>query len=78
LTLKTPKPRPGNLAGFFYGCRRIHGVQCFKLEIMELEIYSVATKHDLAEMKFELLKWIGGLALAQFSVLIAILLKVFG
>jgi hypothetical protein len=38
----------------------------------------VATKHDLAEMKFELLKWIVGLALAQFSVLIGILLKVSG
>lgn len=42
----------------------------------------VATKRDverlegkLAEMKFDLLKWIVGLALAQFGVLIGILLK---
>ena len=36
---------------------------------------SLATKHDLAELKYDLLKWIVGLALAQFSVLIGILLK---
>jgi len=42
----------------------------------------VATKRDIeklegkiAEMKFDLLKWIVGLALAQFGVLIGILLK---
>lgn len=42
----------------------------------------MATKRDierlegkLAEMKFDLLKWIVGLALAQFGVLIGILLK---
>jgi hypothetical protein len=42
----------------------------------------VATKRDieklegkLAEMKFDLLKWIVGLALAQFGILIGILLK---
>ena len=42
----------------------------------------VATKRDveriegkLAEMKFDLLKWIVGLSLAQFGVLIGILLK---
>jgi len=29
----------------------------------------------LAEMKYDLLKWIIGLALAQFTVLIGILLK---
>jgi hypothetical protein len=42
----------------------------------------VATKRDIeklegkmAEMKFDLLKWIVGLALAQFGILIGILLK---
>jgi len=42
----------------------------------------VATKRDIegieakiSEMKFELLKWIVGLSLAQFGVLIGILLK---
>ncbi|TSE19705.1 hypothetical protein Talka_01424 [Tepidimonas alkaliphilus] len=35
----------------------------------------VATKHDLAELKYDLLKWIVGLALAQFGVLIGILLR---
>lgn len=42
----------------------------------------VATKRDvehlegkIAEMKFDLLKWIVGLALGQFSVLVGILLK---
>lgn len=42
----------------------------------------VATKRDverlegkITEMKFDLLKWIVGLALAQFGVLIGILLK---
>jgi hypothetical protein len=32
-------------------------------------------KMELAEMKYDLLKWIIGLALAQFTVLIGILLK---
>lgn len=36
---------------------------------------SLATKHDLAELKYDLLKWIVGLALAQFGVLIGILLR---
>ncbi|MGZ8163707.1 MAG: DUF1640 domain-containing protein [Methylobacter sp.] len=43
----------------------------------------VATKRDvehlevkIAEMKFDLLKWIVGMSLAQFSVLIGILLKI--
>ncbi|MFZ3019010.1 MAG: hypothetical protein WA056_11200 [Gallionella sp.] len=31
---------------------------------------------QLTEMKFDMLKWIIGLALAQFSVLIGILLKI--
>jgi len=42
----------------------------------------VATKRDIeklegkiAEMKFDLLKWVVGLALAQFGILIGILLK---
>jgi len=39
----------------------------------------LVTKQDmqmaLAEMKYDLLKWIIGLALAQFTVLIGILLK---
>jgi len=42
----------------------------------------IATKRDvdrlegkIAEMKFDLLKWIVGLSLAQFGVLIGILLK---
>lgn len=39
----------------------------------------LVTKQDLqiqlTEMKFEMLKWIIGLALAQFSVLIGILMK---
>ena len=44
---------------------------------------AVATKRDvehlevrIAEMKFDLLKWIVGMSLAQFSVLIGILLKI--
>ncbi len=36
---------------------------------------SLATKSDLAELKYDLLKWIVGMALAQFGVLIGILLK---
>ncbi|MGZ8193548.1 MAG: DUF1640 domain-containing protein [Methylobacter sp.] len=43
----------------------------------------VATKRDvehlevkIAEMKFDLLKWIVGMSMAQFSVLIGILLKI--
>ncbi|MDP2832734.1 MAG: hypothetical protein Q8Q28_05450 [Pseudomonadota bacterium] len=45
----------------------------------------VATKRDIeklegkiAEMKFDLLKWVVGLALAQFGILIGILLKLAG
>ena len=36
---------------------------------------ALTTKADLAELKYDLLKWIVGLALAQFGVLIGILLK---
>ena len=50
--------------------------------MMESEA-EVATKRDvehlevrIAEMKFDLLKWIVGMSLAQFSVLIGILLKI--
>jgi hypothetical protein len=43
------------------------------------EDQELVTKQDmtmaLAEMKYDLLKWIIGLALAQFTVLIGILLK---
>lgn len=35
----------------------------------------LATKTDLHEMKYDLLKWIVGLAFAQFALLIGILLK---
>jgi hypothetical protein len=34
-----------------------------------------ATKTDLHELKYDLLKWIVGLAFAQFAILISILLK---
>ncbi|CCD28780.1 Putative conserved phage protein [Candidatus Glomeribacter gigasporarum BEG34] len=39
------------------------------------ESSEVATKHDLAEMKFELLKWVVGLSFAQIGLLIGILMK---
>jgi len=35
----------------------------------------LATKNDLFELKYDLLKWIVGLAFAQFALLIGILLK---
>lgn len=35
----------------------------------------IATKTDLHEMKYDLLKWIVGLAFAQFALLIGILMK---
>jgi uncharacterized lipoprotein YehR (DUF1307 family) len=54
--------------------------EAFKEASAEAE---VATKRDvehleikIAEMKFDLLKWIVGMSLAQFSVLIGILLKI--
>jgi hypothetical protein len=54
--------------------------EAFKEASAEAE---VATKRDvehleikIAEMKFDLLKWIVGMSLAQFIVLIGILLKI--
>jgi hypothetical protein len=54
--------------------------EAFKEASAEAE---VATKRDvehleikIAEMKFDPLKWIVGMSLAQFSVLIGILLKI--
>jgi len=54
--------------------------EAFKEASAEAE---VATKRDvehleikIAEMKFDLLKWIVGMSLAQFRVLIGILLKI--
>ncbi|OFZ68955.1 MAG: hypothetical protein A2V79_10905 [Betaproteobacteria bacterium RBG_16_56_24] len=35
----------------------------------------LATKNDLHELKYDLLKWIVGLAFAQFALLIGILMK---
>ncbi len=35
----------------------------------------LATKTDLAELKYEMLKWVVGLALAQVGLLVTILLK---
>lgn len=35
----------------------------------------LATKTDLHEMKYDLLKWIVGLAFAQFALLVGILMK---
>lgn len=36
----------------------------------------LATKSDIAEMKYDMLKWIVGLAFGQFALLIGILMKV--
>ena len=36
----------------------------------------LTTKTDLLEMKYDLLKWIVGIAFAQFALLIGILMKV--
>jgi hypothetical protein len=41
----------------------------------DLALSDAALRKDLAEMKYDLLKWIIGLALAQFALLISILLK---
>jgi len=41
----------------------------------DIEELRQATKTDIAELKYDLLKWIVGMALAQFGVLIGILLK---
>jgi hypothetical protein len=35
----------------------------------------IATKTDLHELKYDMLKWIVGLAFAQFALLVGILLK---
>lgn len=35
----------------------------------------LATKNDLMELKYDLLKWIVGLAFAQFALLIGIMMK---
>ncbi|MEI7842763.1 MAG: hypothetical protein WCI39_07005 [Gallionellaceae bacterium] len=35
----------------------------------------LSTKNDLMELKYDLLKWIVGLAFAQFALLIGILMK---
>jgi len=40
-----------------------------------MSVAELATKSDLIEMKFDLLKWVIGLALAQFALMIGILLK---
>jgi len=39
---------------------------------------AVTTKSDLLELKYDLLKWIVGLAFAQFALLIVILIKMVG
>ncbi len=41
-----------------------------------VDVRDLATKKDLQELKYDLVKWIVGLALAQFSLLIGILLKI--
>lgn len=40
-----------------------------------MKVNEFATKSDLMEMKFDLLKWILGLALAQCSLIIGVLVK---
>ena len=40
-----------------------------------MQVNELATKKDLMELKFDLLKWIVGLALAQFGLMIGILIK---
>lgn len=40
-----------------------------------MKVNELATKKDLMELKFDLLKWIVGLALAQFGLMIGILIK---
>ena len=41
-----------------------------------MKINEMATRKDLVELKFDLLKWIVGLAFAQVSIMIGILIKV--
>ena len=40
-----------------------------------MSVTELATKSDLIEMKYDLLKWVIGLALAQFALMIGILLR---
>lgn len=40
-----------------------------------MSAHQLATRNDLMEMKFDLLKWIVGLALAQVGLLVGILVK---
>lgn len=42
-----------------------------------VSVSDLVTKHDLAEMKFDLLKWIVGLALAQTGLVVG-LIKLIG
>ena len=39
---------------------------------------NLATKSDLIELKYDLLKWVVGLALAQLGLLVGILVKLTG
>lgn len=41
----------------------------------DLTIAETTLRKDIAEMKYDLLKWIIGLALAQFALMIGILLR---
>ena len=41
----------------------------------DLALSDSALRKDLAEMKYDLLKWIIGLALAQFALIIGVLLR---
>ncbi|MBI3523651.1 MAG: DUF1640 domain-containing protein [Betaproteobacteria bacterium] len=40
-----------------------------------MKVHELATKADLMELKFDLLKWIVGLALAQIGLIVGILIK---
>lgn len=40
-----------------------------------MSVAELATKSDLIEMKYDLLKWVIGLALAQFALMIGVLLR---
>lgn len=40
-----------------------------------MKVHELATKTDLIELKFDLLKWIVGLALAQIGLIVGILIK---
>lgn len=41
----------------------------------DLALSDAELRKDLAEMKFDLMKWVIGLALGQFAILIGILMK---